>query len=103
MHLLFITAILYTIYQLCKEKTEKPLPKNSRFDWDKYREDISNGVTATELLNREKKGAYWTTEPEKERPELYDMERYEHDKEKYGVGHAEYLRKLGSYKYKRNF
>ena len=105
MHLAFVCAILYVIYQIIKEKTEKPMPPGARIDHDKVTKDVLNGVSLSERKRRLRCGEYWTFEPKyiPQIDEVVDVERYEYDKERYGKAHAEYRRKSGQYRYKREF
>ena len=68
MHLLGIIAIIYVLIQWIKEKTEKPAPKDARFDWDAYYEDIEKGVPVEVWLQKHKKGLYTTTKPLPDKP-----------------------------------
>lgn len=91
-------SAIYIGYALIKEKTEKPAPKGTRFDWDAYKKDIENGIGCMEQLRKQERGGYWTTKP---LPEIVDIERYEYDKKRYGAETAECWKQKGYYRYKR--
>lgn len=95
--------------EIIEEKTEKPAPKGTRFDWDAYWEDVRNGMTSVEQIKKRQRGGYLTTKPKS--PEWHelpmdtvvDTKRYEHDKVTYGENIAETWRKNGSYRYTKVF
>lgn len=56
-----LVCILYSAVQIIKEAFEKPIPKEAKFDWDAYYEDIRNGMTTMQQIEKRKKGEYLTT------------------------------------------
>ena len=108
-HLLSIISLLFTGKELIKEKLEKPAPEGTRFDWDAYYEDVRNGMTTMQQIEKEKRGGYYTTKPKT--PEWYELPmetvvdeaRYKHDKEVYGDYIAESWRKNGKYRQIKKF
>lgn len=88
---------------MVKEKLEPVAPKNTRFDYDAYNEDIRNGITSKKQLEKIKRGEYNTTVPLREKPDsiygLVDIKRYNRDKEKFGEDIVEQWRKSGFYMY----
>jgi hypothetical protein len=88
---------------MIKEACEPVAPKNTRFDYDAYNEDIRNGITSKKQLEKIKRGEYNTTMPRKEKPDsiygLVDIKRYNRDKEKFGKDIAEQWRRCGFYMY----
>lgn len=96
-----LVGLLFGASEIIKEKTTKPLPKATRFDWDAYYEDIRKGMTTQEQIKKRQRGGYWTTKPlPSERPldVVDDVERYESDKKIYGESLAEIRRKNGLYR-----
>lgn len=100
-----IVSIVFTVYKIIKEKNMPKAPKGTRFDWDRYNEDIKSGMTCMEQLKKTEHGDYYTTNPLHEKkeiiPKVVDMVRYQHDKELYGEEIAETFRKNGSYMHVR--
>lgn len=105
MNLLFIAAIVFVVINWIKEKTTPKYPANIRYDWDVYWEDRKNGMPIEQQMRKDKRGGYLTTKPEyvPKHDEVVDVERYEYDKVRYGEAHAEWRRKCGEYRYKREF
>lgn len=101
-------AVVISVWQIVKEKTERPMPKNARFDWDAYWTDIRNGIGAMEQVRKRERGGYITTKPAPPNPlelpldTVVDVERYKHDKELY-PHYAEQKRKNGGYRYMQKF
>ena len=61
---LFVIAVIWIIYQLCREK---PCPKGYTYDMYKAQKDRENGVSATEWKRRYNKGYYWVSQKELEK------------------------------------
>lgn len=107
--LLTIVSTLLTAKEMIKEKTEKPAPKGTRFDWDAYYKDIENGMDTMEQVRKRQSGGYNTTQPAT--PKWYelplntvvDVERYKHDKKIYSESTVKYWRELGLYREVKKF
>lgn len=105
--ILFLVAICYFVYKVA---SEKPCPPDHRYDLEKEREDIKNGVSFEERDKKRRRGEYWThkddiadRKPKEVIPGVVDICRYERDKKVYGVEYTELLRSAGEYKYIRKF
>ena len=62
--LLFVIAVIYTIYVIAKEKFEKPVRRGKVFDWDfYYRELNDNNISYKEVLKRQERGYYYVEKP----------------------------------------
>lgn len=61
--LLSLVSIVFNTKEIIEEKLEKPAPKNARFDWDAYWEDVRNGMSAMEQVRKRERGGYMTTKP----------------------------------------
>lgn len=105
---LTFVAVVVSVWQWAKEKMEPALPRNARFDWDAYWEDVRNGMGSAEQIKKRTSGGYYTTKPAPPNPmdlpleTVVDVERYLHDKELY-PSYAEQKRKNGGYRYIQKF
>lgn len=103
---MWIYALLgfgYLIYLFVKKLGEKPLPSNSRLDWDKFYDDAEKGLSTKQLHDGIKKGKYWTTEPawyQLPVDTVVNVKKYEEEKATYGEHYAEWRRQTGAYRYK---
>lgn len=103
-NLISIFAALFTVKEIIKEKTEKPAPKNMRFDWDAYWQDVRNGMSSVELIRKRQRGEYFTTKPKQEElsdihmDAVIDVERYERDKSIFDEAIVENWREKGVYR-----
>lgn len=61
MSLTLLIASLFAGGKILKEKCEKPAPKGKHFDWDAYWEDVENGMTTMERIEKQRRGGYDTT------------------------------------------
>lgn len=98
-------AACLTIKEVVQEKAEPVAPKDIRFNWSMYWDDVDKGMSATEQINKRQSGGYMTTAPLPiSSPAIHgvvDVKRYQHDKRVYGDAIAEMNRQNGSYKYVR--
>lgn len=104
-NLLAVFSILFNAKELIEEKMEKPILKNTRFDYDAFCKDIDNGMSATDQIKKRKNGGYMTDDPLPSNMNfnnVVDIKRYLNDKNVYGEIAAEMWRKNGNYKYIRN-
>lgn len=100
--ILFLIAVGYFLYKLI---TYKPIPPNSRIDWDAMDKDRVSGVSWERRQKNFDDGKYWTTTP-KEKPKevisgVVDYARYLKDKEQLGEAYAEKRRSYGEYMFVR--
>ena len=101
---LFLLAVGWLLYKLF---SEKPCPLGHRYDSEKARQDLANGIGTCEWQRRKKKGYYWSTPEEIEQrqkakediPGVVDIKRYEYDKKLWGEEKAEQRRAAGHYKH----
>lgn len=85
---------------------ERPCPKGYVFDTVKSIQDLASGISKWEYLRRKNRGDYWITQEEYDErihpkeviPGVVDIDRYNHDKEKYGEFFAEHRRQCSDYK-----
>lgn len=101
--ILFIIACAYFLYRLI---TYKPIPPNSRIDWDKEAADRAAGVPWDERQKKFENGEYWTTSPKpkpvEHLPKVVDIKRYQHDLETLPKDYVEHLRDIGNYMFISN-
>ena len=62
MHLLGIAAIIYTVFQLVKESSEKTIPAENWANMDLWREDVIKGVPIEQRMKNLENGKYKMTE-----------------------------------------
>ncbi len=58
MHLLFIAAILYGIWECIKTATTKPLPPDAFENHELYMKDLGTGMGMKQILKNAEKGKY---------------------------------------------
>ena len=58
MHLLFIAAILYAVYEVIKTAMTKPLPPNAFENQELYMKDLGSGMGMKQILKNAEKGKY---------------------------------------------
>lgn len=96
--ILFLIAVGYFIYKLA---TDKPVPPNSRIDWEAEDHDRQAGMSWDERQKKWKRNEYWTTKPKEKPveviPKVVDYKRYLKDKEQLGETYAERRRDFGEY------
>ena len=101
-----IGFIIILIIAFAPGLIEKPCPKGYVFDIVKSAQDLGSGISKWEYLRRKNRGDYWITyeeyyertHPKEVIPGVVDIDRYNHDKEKYGEFFAEHRRQCSDYK-----
>lgn len=108
-HLLAIFANFNVAKGLIKEKLEKPVPANQRFDYDAYWKDVEDGMSVAETNKKHERGEYYTTTQKPlnwwELPldTIVDTARYENDKKIFSSDLLEKMRIRGEYRQIKRF